>query len=100
MSSLVKKAYYIFIFQKKILLPAIIISVLLGFIGHSMNGKPISTNTGLAYLFILPLFQFFVYELRYAHEYYFYYNLGISKLALWVACIAQALVFNLVTSLL
>lgn len=100
MSSFVKKAYYIFIFQKKFLLPAIIISVLLGFIGHSINGKPIGTNAGLAYLFILPLFQFFIYELRYAHEYYFYYNLGISKIALWIACIVHALILSLATLLL
>jgi len=82
------------------LLPAVIISLLLGFFGSSVNEGAFSTNAGLAYLFILPLFQFFVYELRYANEYYFYYNLGISKIVLWAACIANVFIVNGVIALL
>ncbi|MEM9675678.1 MAG: hypothetical protein ACFB15_01005 [Cyclobacteriaceae bacterium] len=97
---MVSKLRYIFVFQRKFLLPAIIISLFLGVVGHSINGKPIVTNAGFAYLFVLPLFQYLVYELRYPNEYYFYHNLGISKVMLWAACLAQGFIVNVATSFL
>ncbi len=97
---MVKKVRYILLFQRKLLLPTIVISLLLGFFGSSVSGGTFSTNAGLAYLFVLPLFQFFVYELRYANEYYFYYNMGISKIMLWGACIANVFIVNVIIALL
>ena len=38
---------------------------------------------GLGYILMTPIFQYFIYEKRNPNDYYFYYNLGISKYILW-----------------
>lgn len=51
-----------------------------------------TTAIGSAYLFTPLLMQYFIYELRNRGVYYFYYNLGISKVQLW----ASTLIINLI----
>jgi len=97
---MISKLRHIFLFQRKFLLPAVVISLFLGAVGASANDESVITNAGLSYLLVLPLFQFFVYELRYPNEYYFYHNLGISKVMLWAACLTQVIIVNIVASFL
>jgi len=44
-------------------------------------------SIGFSFLFIAPLMQYFIYEVKNKHEYYFYYNLGLSNTILWVSTI-------------
>ncbi len=61
-----------------------------------MNGEVVVKNAGFAYLFVLPLFHYMTYEYRNPDEYYFYHNLGISKMFLWIATIMQAIIVELI----
>jgi hypothetical protein len=41
--------------------------------------------TGLIFLFMGPFWHCLIYEVRYKQEYYFYFNLGFTRLSLWVS---------------
>ncbi|GAB1473120.1 hypothetical protein MASR2M69_05610 [Bacteroidota bacterium] len=73
----------ILIFFGKLFIPSIVISIIVGFAGSMVTGSFSLKYIGLAFLFICPLIHFFVYELKNEKEYYFYYNMGLSKATLW-----------------
>ncbi len=77
----------IWIFHKKIVIPSVAVAVLLGFMGAVSFNLPFHKAAGLSYVFILPLFHYIVYESRNQNEYYFYYNIGLNKTALWISTI-------------
>ncbi len=51
---------------------------------------------GLAYIFCTPLTHFLVYEVRNSNEYYFYYNLGLSKITLWACTVVVSIIIGLI----
>jgi len=57
-------------------------------------------SIGLAFLFIAPLMQYFVYEIKNKHEYYFYYNLGLSNAKLWVSTFIIGIINLILLSLI
>lgn len=69
-------------FNKKILLLSFVISPLLPL----LSIWPISYTTavGTAFMFVLPLVHYLNYELHIPAEYYFYFNLGLTKKILWI----------------
>lgn len=74
------KAFWIFYCQ--ILIPSAfasgVVAMLLGsFLTYSYS-------FGISYVFTSVLFQYVVYELISSHEYYAYYNIGLSKFTLWL----------------
>lgn len=87
----------ILIFYKKLVLPSVLLSTLLAFsiryVGAMLPSLPeddilplFSAKTfAFAYICFSLVFQFFIYEIRYSNEYYFYYNMGINKLSLWIS---------------
>ncbi len=77
------KAYLMF--YKRILIPLLSITLAFGIIGLIINGSFASNILGFAIIFCTPLLQYFIYEIRYPKEYYFYYNFGLSKGVLWVS---------------
>jgi hypothetical protein len=50
---------------------------------------------GGAYLVLAPVFHFFTYEVRNENEYYFYYNMGLSKPVLWLATLLISSIIGL-----
>lgn len=76
-------------FYKKILVPTLPIAILFALAGGSVAAF------GVAYLFISLNLHFFIYEILYARDYYFYYNLGLSKLNLWLATFGIGVVVGL-----
>ncbi|MDP3437280.1 MAG: hypothetical protein Q8S04_08550 [Bacteroidales bacterium] len=73
------------IFYKKLIIPSAIFSIMIGMTGIMATGTFSLKYTGLAYLFICPMVHFFVYDVRYSNDYYFYYNLGLSRKSLWAS---------------
>lgn len=84
------------IFYKKLIIPASIIAVLSGFsygyLAILMNPSQaesiplFSSGSAAIFYFIFSLaFQYFVYERKNGSEYYFYYNLGLSRYTLWTS---------------
>ena len=83
----------IWIFYKKMIIPVMITSIVMGTLGEFVLPGPLSrglttsfpiNKIGLVYIGLTPVFQYFIYEIRNPEEYYFYYNMGLSKLSLWI----------------
>ena len=79
---LIRNLKIIYQFYRRLFLPTLIFSVLLGILG--MEELSLLKGIALTGIFILPFFHFIIYEILYAKEYFFYYNLGYSKLQLWI----------------
>ena len=75
----VKGLYYFYI---KLLIPSIVLSFVLSC--FYMNRDHISAGTGISFILLTPTFHYFTYEIKNSNEYYFYHNLGFSKLNLWL----------------
>ena len=84
------KIKVLWLFYKRLILPALSLSLLSGMFFMTFNKRFSLAAVGIAYLFFACLFHYFIYEIRHNNEYYFYYNLGLSKLNLWI--------FTIVTS--
>lgn len=85
-------------FYQKLLISPLIISILLSLL--FMPRPNFFMGTGIAFIFLLPTLHYFTYEIRKPGEYYFYYNLGLSKLTLWATTIGLASITGILLMLL
>ncbi len=89
MKNLLSYCRPLWFFHKRIAPPALFISVLLGLTLFRSIGA-----AGIIFLMMGPLWHYYIYEVRYKQEYYFYFNLGFTRLSLWVSTlILVAIVF-------
>ena len=86
----------ILIFYQKLIVPTSVFSGLLGLIGFGITGEFSFKVLGISYIILGLLFHYFVYEIRNHNEYYFYYNIGLSKLTLWVSTFILSLIIGLI----
>ena len=86
----------ILIFYQKLIIPTLLISGLLGVFGMGIIGNFSLKAVGFSYIFIGLFFHYFIYEVRNNNEYYFYYNIGLSKLSLWIATFVLNLLIGLI----
>jgi hypothetical protein len=75
-------------FYRKLLLPSLLFSLAVAFVGFVFTGYFSLPTVSIGYFLLTPLFQYFIYELRNPNEYYFYNNLGLSRIHLWVMSLA------------
>lgn len=73
-------------FYQKIILPSVVFSVILPLMFQ--NYVDFFTGTGISFMILLPTMQYLTYEIRKPGEYFFYYNLGLSKMILWITTIS------------
>ncbi|QQS52641.1 MAG: hypothetical protein IPM71_07880 [Bacteroidota bacterium] len=90
----------ILIFYRKLLVPALILSSLVGFIEFSIITEFPFKTFGYSYMIFGLLFHYFIYEIRNYNEYYFYYNLGLSRLSLWISSLVLNFFVGLIFILL
>lgn len=83
------------LFYRRIFWVSFIISAIPGIFGLALLGGFSLQGMGIAYLIIAPAVHFYIYEIRSPQEYYFYYNLGLSKLKLWVSSVLISLIIAL-----
>lgn len=97
-----RKFRALILFQIRIVIPAIFVSLLSGGFGLAAipSYKGFCMGCGLGYMFFAPLFHYFIYELRNPGEYYFYYNLGLSKMFLWGSTVISAILFRTILMML
>lgn len=88
-----RSAKGLYLFYRKILFPALLFSALLSVFGMTVAGFFI--GIGIAFIFLLPMFHYLVYEIKCPNEYFFYHNLGLSKLSLWVSTMLVGLTVGL-----
>lgn len=86
----------LWIFYKKLLIPAVLFSFLFNNLTTGLNYK----GFGLSFLLIFPLMHFFIYELRMKNEYIFYANFGLSKLFLWTLTLSFGFLIKTLTAFL
>jgi len=88
----------IWLFYKKLIVPSIVMAIFIGSTSLITSDSVSIHVIGFSYLIFALFFHFVVYEIRNPNEYYFYYNLGLSKLILWIStlilsfCIAFILI--------
>lgn len=88
----------LWVFYKKLILPSIVVSALLASFYFKLG--EIVKGTGMAYIFLAPVFHYLLYDFTSPKEYYFYYNMGLSKVALWVNTILMSLIISVVLMLI
>ena len=88
----------LWIFYKKLILPSLAVSILLAI--FFFGPVKITSGTGIAYIFLTPVFHYLFYDLTNSNQYYFYHNLGISKLLLWMSSIIVSLIIGLILVLI
>lgn len=86
-------------FYKKLIIPTLGSSLAITFFSLVYEYS-FTEIFGLSYIFMAVLFHFFTYEVTYPNEYYFYYNLGLSKIILYattfiISFIIGIIIYNL-----
>jgi len=83
----------LWIFYRRVLSASIIFSMFLALLG--IGNVPFFMGAGFAFVFLTPMFHYLLYEVNSPGEYYFYYNIGLSRLLLWLSTIAISIVLGL-----
>lgn len=78
------------------MVPTLIFSALVGLVGFPMSGRYSLAGVGIGYMLFSPFFHYFIYDIRNSNEYYFYHNMGLSRLALWVVSVTISLAVGLI----
>lgn len=84
------------IFYQKLIIPSLVLSAVIGFVGWVITGEFSFRTVGSSYIILGLLFHYFIYEIRNSNEYYFYYNFGLSKLTLWIASAVLSSIIGLI----
>jgi hypothetical protein len=91
-------ALSILLFYKKLVIPTMSMSAMLGcLVFLNSNSFPLTWKwSWISFILFTPLFQYFIYEVRNPNEYYFYYNMGISKLTLFISSMILSTTIGLI----
>lgn len=81
-------------FYQKLIVPSLAISVVLAL--FSQGYVPLFFGIGFSYAILSPLVHLYSYDVNTPHEYYFYYNLGLSKMTLWANTLAISMLTILI----
>jgi len=81
------------LFYWKLVVASLLFSLFLAVLGS--GSVPFFIGTGFAFIFLTPVFHYLSYEVNSPGEYYFYYNLGLSRLVLWVSTLIMSILVGL-----
>lgn len=93
---LFKQLKGIYFFHLKLFVPSFFVALIFGSFGYLNDGVYSLGAFGTAYVMIALLFHYFIYEMSFKKEYYFYYNLGLSKITLWISTIIISVLLKLI----
>ena len=87
----------ILLFYRKLVIPTLSMSAMSGYLVFlNTNSFPLAWKwSWISFILVTPLFQYFIYEIRNPNEYYFYYNMGISKLTLFISSLILSIFIGL-----
>ena len=91
----------ILLFYKRLIIPSLLFSIIFGSLSY-LNPYQFSLKhaIGLAYIFMSPFMHYLIYDVINKNEYYFYYNLGLSRLTLWIASLTISLLIGIILMIL
>ncbi|MES2827621.1 MAG: hypothetical protein V4687_05695 [Bacteroidota bacterium] len=84
----------VWFFYQKMIIPSFAVSILLSL--FTMSYIQILPGIGIAFIFLTPAFHYYIYELRNPDEYYFYYNMGLGKITLWISTIILSIIVGVI----
>jgi hypothetical protein len=87
-------------FHKRFIIPALVLTSLTGAYSWASSDSFSVQSFGLGYLVTPLLLQLIVFEYSYKGEYYFYFNLGISRKDLWISNFILSLLGAILISLI
>lgn len=87
------------LFYRKLVIPLLALALLVGFFVPGPGLFKFGA-AGIVFIFFTPVFHFFIYEIRRPNEYYFYYNLGLSKIKLWISTCSTGLIIGLILNVI
>ena len=90
----------IWMFYKKLIIPGFSMSIVIESLPYLNTGSFSFKWLGISYMILTPMFQYYIYEIRNPDEYYFYYNMGINKLILWMSTVILSFLIGLMLMLL
>jgi len=82
------------------IIPILVISGVLGLFSFVEPEFSYKNIFGTTYIFLTPVMQYYIYELRNKNEYYFYFNLGLSKMLLWISTSLMSLIIGMLIIIL
>ena len=85
--------YGLWFFYQKLIIPSLVVSIALSYLMAGTSHLLI--GIGIVYIFFTPTFHYLTYELNNSNEYYFYYNMGLSKLSLWMSTLVISTLIGL-----
>lgn len=86
----------LWLFYKRLIIPSLLVSLFFGLLLTPLSKNTPSLAVGISYMAIAPGFHYFIYEISHYNEYYFFYNLGLSKIVLW----ANTIILSFLTGVL
>jgi|JI10StandDraft_1071094.scaffolds.fasta_scaffold71768_3 hypothetical protein len=95
--TILKAIYY---FHLKLFIPSLILGIIAGSLGWMEHDHFSIQKMAFGYWITSLLFHLFIYEVDRKKEYIFYYNLGLSKLVLWISTFVIGLSLYLISLLL
>lgn len=82
------------LFYKRLILPSLSLSILLTL--FSMEFVDFFQGIAISYMILTPFFHFFLYEHTVPNEYFFYHNLGLNKISLWINTMSVSLIIGFI----
>lgn len=79
-----------YLFYIRILIPAAISSLIIGLTSYAMGGKEFLDIAAYSFLISSPAFHFIQYDFMNSGQYYFYNNLGFTRLGLWILSVCTS----------
>lgn len=92
---MIRKLLNLLLFQKKIFFRSYLISIVIGLLAERKLA-----SIGFSFLFISLFIHYFSYEIKNKENYYYYFNLGFSKIFLWFSTLIIGLFNCLILTLI
>lgn len=86
MNKLAKYFKIFWLFYPKLIFPSAAVAALLAY--TQGDKRFVLGLAGMSFLIATPLLHYFIYELSNPNVYYFYYNMGWTRLSLWIVTIS------------
>jgi hypothetical protein len=88
------------LFYQKLIVPALVFALSIGLLSWLLSGEFSKGLIGISYIFSSLLFQYLIYEIRNVKEYYFYFNMGLSKPVLWLSTLFISIFIAVIISII
>jgi len=87
-----------YLFYLRIFVPAAITAIIIALADLALGGRRFLSMFAYAYFLLTPAFHYILYDFMNPGQYYFYNNIGFTRLGLWFLNILASLILFLILS--